>query len=765
MAIPLDKLSHGVDIKDGEHKNFADDDKFTYDMVMVFKVGEENKKLKVMEKGEAGSKKTMKQITEKEHFASTTADCLKRLQAAGLKTDLWYSIQKDEIYCRLGGTEKRLQREADRFDYDLQLDHMKCLNKGKELGVKLAAATENHVIKEDAWLNVFGKYDQYNEHFPWRQDLYKRYYTGPEWQNHPRYNSLFNSIDRIKITTVIVEADAKLGGAEMPVSKMIKNKTHSLCAFFSLHEPAKRAFLKAKMANWRAAFKAPLQDIRDYFGEAIAFYFAFLGYYNRCLLAPAIIGFCFFIYQIGEGRVDVRGIPAWAVFISLWATLFLEFWKRREAKYRVRWGMSKFFEKEQPRPEFKGQWTPSPIDGHLVEHFPLASKIRRLLLSSSVIFSLMSGVIGIVVGIFVLRSVMEPSLGSAVIYIAAIINAIQIQVLNVIYGFVSNFLTEYENHKTDTEHENALIAKTFLFRFVNCYNALFYVAFFKRFDRAVKYCKEQWDDPNDPTLAPFEKIQLQNCLPELRIQLGTIFISMIVVNNFIELFVPFLKGKLAQRANSLKPEDAASTTAKKSEPEEEFELEPYESTIPDFDELVVQFGYVCLFVVAFPLTPLLALLSNIVEVYIDSNKLCKFTRRPEPRGAANIGTWFDILTAVSFIAVFTNCAIVCFETVLFHEFFADPADRAYTFILAEHAILGFKFAIAYFVPDEPQDVVIHLARQEYIVNVLLKGMEDVPDLVVPTDGDDDEVSAASGGDNFDWSVVSDTIRLNTGHES
>jgi len=295
---------------------------------------------------------------------------------------------------------------------------------------------------------------------------------------------------------------------------------------------------------------------------------------------------------------------------------------------------------------------------------------------------------------------------------------------------------------------------------------LFYVAFFKRYDKAVKYCKSQWNDPNDPTLPPFPKEQIQNCLPELRIHLATIFIVMIVVNNFIELFIPYLKGKLAQRANALKPEEmAGKEDVKKSEPEEEFELEPYDSTIPDFDELIVQFGYVCMFVTAFPLTPLLALLSNIVEVFIDSNKLCKFARRPEPRGAANIGTWYDILTTVSFIAVFTNCAIVCFETVIMHEWFPRAADRAYAFILAEHLILGLKFALSYFVPDEPQDITIHLARQDYIVNVLLKGMEDGPDAIVPTDDEEEVAAPTNSGDNFDWSVVSDSIRLGTGHES
>lgn len=80
------------------------------------------------------------------------------------------------------------------------------------------------------------------------------------------------------------------------------------------------------------------RNIRDYFGESVALYFGFLGFYNRSLVAPAFLGFIFFIWQLAESKVDVDGIPAYAIFISLWASLFLEFWKRREAKYRVRWG-------------------------------------------------------------------------------------------------------------------------------------------------------------------------------------------------------------------------------------------------------------------------------------------------------------------------------------------------------------------------------------------------------------------------------------------
>ena len=40
-------------------------------------------------------------------------------------------------------------------------------------------------------------------------------------------------------------------------------------------------------------------------------------------------------------------------------------------------------------------------------------------------------------------------------------------------------LTNLENHRTETDYENTLIFKTFLFQFANSYTALFYIAFVK----------------------------------------------------------------------------------------------------------------------------------------------------------------------------------------------------------------------------------------------------------------------------------------------
>lgn len=59
-------------------------------------------------------------------------------------------------------------------------------------------------------------------------------------------------------------------------------------------------------------------------------------------------------------------------------------------------------------------------------------------------------------------------------------------------------------------------------------------------------------------------------------------------------------------------------------------------------ELAIQYGYVTLFVSAFPLAPLLSLLSNVVEIRTDGWKLLHAYRRALPLGAEDIGTWFAI---------------------------------------------------------------------------------------------------------------------------
>ena len=69
---------------------------------------------------------------------------------------------------------------------------------------------------------------------------------------------------------------------------------------------------------------------------------------------------------------------------------------------------------------------------------------------------------------------------------------------------------------------------------------------------------------------------------------------------------------------------------------------------------VIQFGFITIFVAAFPLAPFFALANNIFEIRIDSDKMVSDLRRPVADRAQDIGIWFKILEAITKIAVISN---------------------------------------------------------------------------------------------------------------
>lgn len=77
----------------------------------------------------------------------------------------------------------------------------------------------------------------------------------------------------------------------------------------------------------------------------------------------------------------------------------------------------------------------------------------------------------------------------------------------------------------------------------------------------------------------------------------------------------------------------------------------------EYLEMVIQFGFITLFVVAFPLAPLFALANNVLEMRLDATKFLRHYRRPVPRRARDIGVWKQILDALARISITTNVSI------------------------------------------------------------------------------------------------------------
>ena len=265
--------------------------------------------------------------------------------------------------------------------------------------------------------------------------------------------SVFRGVDRLKLIYGIIAAKKYDNGCNLDIYKM--SKEGALLGFFPLHDHVELHTLEEKWLQlFQFPWNQPTDDVKNYFGEKIGLYFVWLGHYTSWLSVAAVIGFFSWINIAADGN-DPNAVimPYFASFMAFWATLFLEFWKRKEVTTALKWGMTGFEEEEQSRPQFFGEKRPSPVTGKEYLYFPRNEERQRIVQSSVVISGFIVVVLGAVTAIFVLKITLnqisalvvgEVQMGSI---IASIANALLIQVMNMIYGDVAITLTDYENHR------------------------------------------------------------------------------------------------------------------------------------------------------------------------------------------------------------------------------------------------------------------------------------------------------------------------------
>nr|XP_020756647.1 anoctamin-6 isoform X2 [Odocoileus virginianus texanus] len=548
-------------------------------------------------------------------------------------------------------------------------------------------------------------------------------------------DTFFNPATRSRIVYFIlsrimyqVRDNVKKFGINKLVSSGIYKAAFPLhdCNFSSPSEdlscPNERYLLYREWAHPRSIYKKqPLDLIRKYYGEKIGIYFAWLGYYTQMLLLAAVVGVACFLYgyftqdnctwskevcdpDIGGQIImcpqcdnecpfwslnvtcesskklcifDSFGTLVFAVFMGVWVTLFLEFWKRRQAELEYEWDTVELQQEEQPRPEYEAQCTHVVINEITQEEervpFTTWGKCIRVTLCASAVFFwillIIASVIGIIVyrlSVFVIFSVnlrkisngtdpiqkyVTPQMATSIT--ASLISFIIIMILNTIYEKVAIMITNFELPRTQTDYENSLTMKMFLFQFVNYYSSCFYIAFFK--GKFVGY-------PGDPVywLGKYrnEECDPGGCLFELTTQLIIIMGGKAIWNNIQEVLLPWVMNVFG-RCNTV-------SGAEKITPrwEQDYHLQPMGKLglFYEYLEMIIQFGFVTLFVASFPLAPLLALVNNILEIRVDAWKLTTQYRRMVPEKARDIGAWQPIMQGIAILAVVTNAMIIAFTS-------------------------------------------------------------------------------------------------------
>ncbi|KAK9952650.1 hypothetical protein ABG768_018467 [Culter alburnus] len=524
------------------------------------------------------------------------------------------------------------------------------------------------------------------------------------------------------------------------IKRLLNNGTYT--AAFPLHDcrywtrsrdancESERYSLYKHWARFSRFYKEqPLNLIRKYYGEKIGIYFAWLGFYTEMLSYAAVVGLLCFIYGVatfdnnvwskeicnetiggqivmcplcdkkcGYWKLSTTCSSSWqsylfdntatvffAIFMGIWVTLFLEFWKRRQARLEYEWDLVDFEEEQQQlqlRPEYEIKCTSrrvNPITQEqewVLDQTP-ADKTGRFILCWTTVVLWICLIIASIIGVIAYRlavfaafaSIMKDSptnkldvVGSlitpqfATSVTASCINFVIIMILNFLYERVAIKITDMEVPKTHVEYENKLTVKMFLFQFVNYYSSCFYVAFFKGkfvgYPGKYAYMFGEWSGLRN------EECEPGGCLIELTTQLVIVMVGKQVWGNIQEALVPWLRNWWVSRSARNHPESLYSRW------EQDHDLQTFSQLglFYEYLEMVVQFGFITLFVASFPLAPLLALMNNILEVRVDAWKFTTQFRRPVAAKAHSIGAWEEILNMIAVFSVVTNAFIVSFTS-------------------------------------------------------------------------------------------------------
>mmetsp|Transcript_9072 Transcript_9072/g.21112 ORF Transcript_9072/g.21112 Transcript_9072/m.21112 type:complete len:722 (-) Transcript_9072:33-2198(-) len=551
-----------------------------------------------------------------------------------------------------------------------------------------------------------------------------------------REGMLFSSLTQLRILEYIINDEDELAmGPQMvqkdqlepgntPLDQLIKDKKAKIV--FRLHSKEMREFL---IQNWVWSWKnrQPIEEIREYFGEKIALYFVWLGYYTTMLWIPALVGIVLTFSQvyshITTGSMDNPWVPLYSCFITVWAIVFITGWKRIEQTYQYEWDTMTYEEDEEDRKEFiqnpHTRQRHSEYKDEVVRYADETWQMIALATSAVVVCSFIGAVVAAVCGIALIKfriiQHLEPyGLSMVGKMCGGLMQATSIMIFNRIYQVVLKLLTDFENWQTETQYEDARIAKDFCFKLVNAFFACFFVAFVQNNFEVYgvnMHCPE-W-----------------HCMQELTGTLASVFAIQMTVAQVLEVGLPIFKNRMRIRQEEMTirkqmEEDGGDLNAimpELSEEEAQSKMDAYEGVFAEYQEMVVQFGYVTLFAAAFPLTAFLALINNLVEIRTDAYKLLQGLQRPKYLCAADIGTWQVILDILSTCSILTNCALVGFTShgLFFYFPNMNPVERVWITIICEHCLLLFKAVLDALLNSPPKEAVEAYHRRCFLRDKVL----------------------------------------------
>lgn len=489
------------------------------------------------------------------------------------------------------------------------------------------------------------------------------------------------------------------------------------------------------------------EDIRNYFGEEIAFFFGWFGFYIQMLVPMALLSLVlFFLHPVLDYQLLQKVRIGYAMVVVVWASFFNKLYRRHAARAKQAWGVYELKETEMEhsdyRPELEGTW--------------------RQALRNCVAPIVVVGYCLLFVGLVYVAEVRqkeETEQGRVGIFTkyGSLFTALLIKFSLYSWGQVCGLLVSLQNHRTHRERQNSL---TFVLSTVKIFVALYPFmaeAFIWKWSRPTcaetlqeaarriwapyadggqtwpqdaltnleKYFSYKSTDgkvcvhgcyPNTPYIS-IEMIEETNCLKALKRDLAVFYALHVVVTALCILY-PIVATRIAVKEELAKVQEMEDEELCDAQGPRPYSLLQFQakcqeqarygydswggSFVEDYLELAIGFALFTCFGILLPLLSVFALLANLVEYRLLAFRMLHVTSRPMPLSADGIGHWQAVFGVITYIAVMCNVGLAVF--VMAPMGTKSPKNQVIVFIFMEHLMLLLKVVVQWTIPDDPSDV-------------------------------------------------------------
>jgi len=270
--------------------------------------------------------------------------------------------------------------------------------------------------------------------------------------------------ERLLIVYQLITHDEKDGGAGI---RPQTDEWPEVESIFALHD---HQFNKHWIQKWSSEWQLKIEDldeIRDKFGEKVAYYFAFEQTYFNFLLYPSAGGFVAWMF-LGSFS------PIYATLACFWCVVFVEWWKHRERDLALRWGVAGVSSIEKKRHEFRGTTEVEDLaTGEKMLGFPSSQRLQRQLLQFPFAIFAVAVLGSLIVSAFAIEifinEVYDGPGKSVLTFLPTVILTTCLPLLTGALTKVAKRLNAFENYETESQYDRALTGKLFVLDFITSY--------------------------------------------------------------------------------------------------------------------------------------------------------------------------------------------------------------------------------------------------------------------------------------------------------